>query len=387
LQHVADRLRRRFHDTELLAQLGGGTFAICLDEPAEVDLSAVFAKHIAAVFDQPFDIEGQQIPVVVRSALAAYPDCGRDPNELVQNAESALRNARASGQRHLHYSAEQHTEVMARLALEHKLRSALELNQFELHYQAKVDIRTRRIEGVEALIRWRDPESGLVAPAAFLPVLEATGLIIDVGDWVLRQAAADCQRWCQQGLPKVRIAVNISPLQLRRAGFSQRFLELISSWAASDYGLDIEITEGVLLEDSALEVAKLAQLRAAGVRIAIDDFGTGYSSLSRLSALPIDTLKIDRSFVNRLPDDVSGKALVSTIITLARAFNMTVVAEGVETVEQLEMLSQMGCDQVQGYLLSRPVTGDQFCALLTRDSGRLLLPGDRVADASAKTQS
>jgi EAL domain-containing protein (putative c-di-GMP-specific phosphodiesterase class I) len=260
------------------------------------------------------------------------------------------------------------------------LRSALELNQFELHYQAKVDVKTRRIEGVEALIRWRDPESGLVAPAAFLPVLEATGLIIDVGDWVLRQAVADCQRWSQQGLPKVRIAVNISPLQLRRAGFSRRFLELIGSWSAAEYGLDIEITEGVLLEDSAVEVAKLAELRAAGVRIAIDDFGTGYSSLSRLSALPIDTLKIDRSFVNRLPNDVSGKALVSTIITLARAFNMTVVAEGVETVEQLEMLSQMGCDQVQGYLLSRPVTGEQFCALLTRDNGRLLLPGDRGPD-------
>ena len=295
------------------------------------------------------------MPVVVRSGLAIYPTNGSHANVLVQNAESALRNARATGQRHQHYSVEQHTAVMARLALEHKLRSALERNQFELHYQPKVGVKTRRIEGVEALIRWRDPDAGLVSPAAFLPVLEATGLMVEVGEWVVRQAAADCQHWQRLGLPAVRVAVNISPLQLRCPDFSERFLQLAQSSSNRRCRLDIEITEGMLLEDSDAEVKKLDVLRATGVRVAIDDFGTGYSSLGRLSELPIDTLKIDRTFVCRLPHDHSGKTLVETVIGLARAFKMNTVAEGVETLEQLNALSEMGCDQLQGYLMSKPV--------------------------------
>jgi diguanylate cyclase (GGDEF)-like protein len=376
LQHVADRLRRHFHNTDLLAQFGGGTFAIVLDALDVEDLPATLSRHLVAVLGQPFELQGRQLPVVVRSGLAIYPANGRDANVLVQKAESALRNARATGQRHQHYSAEQHTAVMARLALEHKLRSALERNQFELHYQPKVGVKTRRIDGVEALIRWRDPDAGLVSPAAFLPVLEATGLMVEVGEWVIRQAAADCQHWQRLGLPPVRVAVNISPSQLRCPDFSQRFLQLAQSSSNARCGLDIEITEGMLLEDSEAEMKKLEVLRAAGVRVAIDDFGTGYSSLGRLSELPIDTLKIDRSFVCRLPHDHSGKTLVGTVIALARAFNMNTVAEGVETLDQLSALWEMGCDQLQGYLMSKPVARDEFAMLLERGNGRLLLPAD-----------
>lgn len=379
LQHVADRLRRHFHNTELLAQFGGGTFAIVLDALDALDnqdLSATLSRHLVAVLGQPVELDGRQLPVVVRSGLAIYPTNGSDANVLVQNAESALRNARATGQRHQHYSVEQHTAGMARLALEHKLRSALERNQFELHYQPKASIKTRRIEGVEALIRWRDPNGGLVSPAAFLPVLEATGLMIEVGEWVVRQAAADARHWQRLGLPPVRVAVNISPLQLHCADFSERFLQLAQSSADVCCGLDLEITEGMLLEDSDAELKKLAVLRAAGVRIAIDDFGTGYSSLGRLSELPIDTLKIDRSFVCRLPHDHSGKTLVRTIIDLARAFDMNTVAEGVETLDQLNALSEMGCDQLQGYLMSKPVPRDDFATLLERGNGDLLLPAE-----------
>jgi diguanylate cyclase (GGDEF)-like protein len=376
LQHVADRLRRHFHNTELLARFGGGTFAIVLDALDVSDLPATFSRHLVAVLGNPVDLEGRQLPVVVRSGLAIYPTNGSHANVLVQNAESALRNARATGQRHQHYSVEQHTAVMARLRLEHKLRSALERNQFELHYQPKVGVKTRRIEGVEALIRWRDQDAGLVSPAAFLPVLEATGLMVEVGEWVIRQAAADCQHWQRLGLPAVRVAVNISPLQLRCPQFSERFLELAQSSSKTDPGLDVEITEGMLLEDSDAEVKKLDVLRAAGVRIAIDDFGTGYSSLGRLSELPIDTLKIDRTFVCRLPHDHSGKTLVETVIGLARAFNMSTVAEGVETLDQFNALSDMGCDQLQGYLMSKPVPRDDFAQLLKQGDGRLLLPAD-----------
>ncbi|MGH8217139.1 MAG: EAL domain-containing protein [Steroidobacteraceae bacterium] len=385
LQHIADRLRRRFQDTELLAQFGGGTFAAVLEvHGGPNEALDGLRRHLGAVFSDSFEIDERAIPVTVKSGLAIYPDNGRDADALVGNAEAALRNAKAKGERALHYSAEAHSQAMARLALEHKLRVAIEKEQFELHYQPKVNVKTRAIEGVEALIRWRDPEAGLVSPAAFLPLLEATGLIVEVGEWVLRQASADCQRWRRGGLPAIRVAVNISPLQLQHPDFLQHFFDVTQSWADPTCGLDVEIIEGMLLGDSSAAVRKLERLRAAGVRIAVDDFGTGYSSLSRLSELPIDTLKIDRCFINRLPDDRSGRTLVATIIALARAFNMTVVAEGVETEEQIGALWNMGCDEAQGYLLSRAVPGEELAHLLEHGKGRIMGPVARHAEVPAE---
>ena len=375
LQHVADRLRRRFEHTQLLAQLGGGTFAAALEvKGASSAVLEALRGHIDAVFAEYFEIEERKIPVRVKSGLAIHPENGTTADALVTNAEAALRNAKAKGERALHYNAEAHSEAMASLALEHKLRIAIEQEQFELHYQPKVNVKKRTIEGVEALIRWRDPESGLVSPPAFLPLLEETGLIVEVGDWVLRQASADCQRWRRDGLPGIRVAVNISPLQLNHPDFLQRFFEVTQSWADPTCGLDVEIIEGMLLGDSEVAVRKLERLRAAGVRIAVDDFGTGYSSLSRLSDLPIDTLKIDRCFISRLPDDRSGRTLVSTIISLARAFSMTVVAEGVETEEQIGALWNLGCDEAQGYLMSPAVPFDEIAHLLAHGKGRVMLP-------------
>lgn len=387
LQHLADRLRRRLHDTELLAHLGGGTFAIVLEAVAGSDLSHILSSHLGAIFEQLFDVEGRRIPVMARSGLAVYPATGTDADVLVQGAESALRTAKAQGQRHHHYTPEQHIAVVARLTLEHKLRSALQLHQFELHYQPKVGVRSLRIDGVEALIRWRDPDVGLVSPAAFLPLLESSGLIVDVGDWVIGQAAKDSKHWRHLGLPPVRVAVNISPVQVRCADFSRRFLQLARCHTSRDCALDIEITEGMLLEDSAIEIKKLQELRVAGVRVAIDDFGTGYSSLSRLSELPVDTLKIDRSFVSRLPDDHSGSTLVQTIVGLARAFKMDTVAEGVETVAQLNALREMGCDQLQGYLMSKPVPSDAFAALLEHGNGQLCLPAERATGIDRRSEA
>lgn len=380
LQHVADRLKRRFPQTETLAHFGGGTFAFVrkLDTTFTDELLTSAREHMAAVFGEPFIIEGREIPVAVRSGFAQFPEHGKDADTLVQNAETALRSARLAGERQFHYSPEKHSEMMSRLALEHKLRVALEKRQFELHYQPKIDLATRRIEGAEALIRWRDPDGGLTSPAAFLPVLESTGMIIEVGKWVIGQAAADCQRWLRMGLPPVRVAVNISPIQLRVPDFVPDFLRAINGWSTREAGLDIEITEGALTEDSASEVKKLRLLRTAGVRIAIDDFGTGYSSLSRLSSLPIDTLKIDRSFVKTLPGDASARILVKTIISLALAFRLTTVAEGVETQEQLQCLWQMGCDQSQGFLHSKPLPADELAALLGSGNVPLPLPQDAL---------
>jgi EAL domain-containing protein (putative c-di-GMP-specific phosphodiesterase class I) len=222
------------------------------------------------------------------------------------------------------------------------------------------------------LLRWRSPEDGLVSPAVFLPSLEATGMIAQVGDWVVRQAAEDCQRWMQCELPPVRIAVNIAPLQLRQPEFEARFLAAVAGWSSAEWGLDIEIVEGVLQEDSPAEVGKLRRLREQGIGIAIDDFGTGYSSLSRLAALPVDTLKIDRSFITRSLDGGTGTSLVRTIIALARALGMDTVAEGVEKPEELELLSQLGCDTSQGWLHSAALPAAEFATILRDGKGPLL---------------
>ncbi|MET0281937.1 MAG: EAL domain-containing protein [Steroidobacteraceae bacterium] len=375
LQHVADRMKRHFPQTDQIAHFGGGTFAALRAQGLRTDeeIRAVAQQQSQKLFGEPFRIEGNTIPVTVRAGFALCPEHGTDATVLVQNAEAALRLARISGEQQLLYSAVARSQNVGRLALEHRLRFALERQEFELHYQPKVNVATRRIEGAEALLRWRSPEDGLVSPGMFLPLLESIGLVAQVGDWVIQQAAQDCRDWKRAGLPPVRVAVNIAPAQLRHPDFESGFMSAVMPWANADWGLDIEITEGVLQDDSAAEIAVLGRLRAAGTRIAIDDFGTGYSSLSRLAQLPIDTLKIDRSFVRQAFDSASGTALVNTIIDLARAFSMTTVAEGVEKIEELALLQGMGCDQSQGFLHSRGVTKAEFAALLQHGKGPLIL--------------
>ncbi len=366
LQGIGDRLRSRFRRSECVAHFGGGTFAVFVDVTGRhpEEMLTTMRAHAAAVFSPPFLIEQQEISVAVRSGLAVHPDDGIDANALVQHAELALQEARATGAREINFSAEKHSEMVSRLALAQKLRLALERQQFILHYQPKIDIASGRVCGAEALLRWQDPQAGLVSPAAFLPVLESTGLILDVGAWVMEQAAQDCREWLRAGLPPVRVAVNISPSQLRQADFTTQFLNATGAWATAEAGLDVEITEGALQDDSVEEVKRLALLRSLGAKIAIDDFGTGYSSLSRLSSLPVDTLKIDRSFVKELPGSAQGITLVRTVISLAQAFAMTTVAEGVETREQFDMLGEAGCTQSQGYLHSRPVPAEKFAVIL-----------------------
>jgi len=380
LQHVSARLKRHWPYTDKLAHFGGGTFAL-MWEPGAGELLSELQGHLAAVFAEPFTVEQRDIPATVRAGVAVHPKDGGDAETLIQHAEAALLHARTSAERLLPYDAQSHSHRIGRLALEHKLRLALERREFELHYQAKVNVITRRIEGVEALVRWRDPDGGLVAPGAFLPVVESAGLGAALGNWVIEQAAHDCHRWLRAGLPPVRVAVNLSSAQLQQSDFAARFQAAQHPWASSVWGLDIEITEGALQEERTEELQQLNLLRRGGVRIAVDDFGTGYSSLRRLSELPIDTLKIDGSFISQIPADVAGKAVVKTIIALARAFNMTTVAEGVERQEQLDYLWQIGCDQSQGYLHSRPVTCDEFARLLEHGNGNLVLPA-RSAEAA-----
>jgi diguanylate cyclase (GGDEF)-like protein len=373
LQQAAARLKRRFPQQDRIGHFGGGTFAIVVEARHRSldETLATVREHENVLFREPFEVEGQLIPVGVKLGLAVHPDHGQDAASLVQSAETALRNAQTSGD--CHYNQQQHAQLHERLALEHRLRLALQREQFELHYQPKVNVVSRRIEGVEALLRWRDPKTGLVQPADFLPVLESMGLIVEVGEWVIRQAGRDCQHWLNAGLAPVRVAVNVAPSQLRRSDFVEAFLKAQAGCSAGA-GLDLEITEGTLQEELTSLVTKLKLLRQAGVRIAIDDFGTGYSSLSRLSKLPIDTLKIDRTFICGVPKDYGGRLIVKTIITLARAFRLSTVAEGVEAQDQLDFLWQAGCDQSQGFLHSRALPRDEFMELMIHGNGQFVLP-------------
>jgi EAL domain-containing protein (putative c-di-GMP-specific phosphodiesterase class I) len=260
--------------------------------------------------------------------------------------------------------------------LEQGIRKALALGQFELHYQPRICVHSRRIVSVEALLRWRHPLAGLVSPAAFLPMLETNGLIHEVGEWAFERAARDCDHWQRLGLPPVRASVNISRAQIQRGDFAQSFLRHSRLWASSVFNLDVEVTESTLLHDSDATVKKLHVLRSAGIQISVDDFGSGHSALARLADLPIDALKIDPLFVRRLPHDRAARTLVSTIVSLAHGLGLTVTAEGVEKREQLELLRQYGCDHSQGFLHSKPVTRDEMGALLREGKGWVMLPID-----------
>ncbi|MHB8814091.1 MAG: putative bifunctional diguanylate cyclase/phosphodiesterase [Steroidobacteraceae bacterium] len=368
LQTVAKRLKYHIADDERIGYLGGGTFVLVLPKE-ETSAESVTTLLDNTVFREPFRIEGRVLRTSFRSGIARSPADGKDGNTLAQRAEAALKQAKEAGEQYLHYQIEMHSDIAERLALEHRLRAALDERQFALHYQAQVNLATGRIEGVEALLRWQDPERGLVFPGQFLPILESSGMIVAVGDWVLRQAAEDCLRWCRTGLAPLRIAVNVSAQQIRRRTFVEQVLVAAQPCLGGGCGIDLEITETGLLHDVEGASRKLRELRAAGLRIAHEDFGTGYSSLGLLSKLPVDLVKIDRSFISGLPDDKASVTLVSSVIGLASAFGLKVVAEGVETEGQLAMLRKMGCDHSQGYLHSRPVPAEQLEKLLRAQSG------------------
>jgi diguanylate cyclase (GGDEF)-like protein/PAS domain S-box-containing protein len=369
LQRVAERIKHHMEDDTRVGYLGGGTFVIVLPQ---FDSSAENVTTLleSTVFRDAFKIEGRTIRASFKSGIARHPVDGEDGSTLAQRAEAALKRAKESGEPYLHYQVDVHSELAERMALEHSLRSALDEQQFVLHYQPQINILTGRIEGAEALLRWNDPQRGLTLPARFLPVLESSGMIVAVGDWVLRKAAEDCQRFSRAGLGPIRIAVNVSAQQIRRRSFVDHCLAAAAICTSDGCGLDLEITETGLLHDVEGASRKLRELRTAGMRVAIDDFGTGYSSLGLLSQLPADLLKIDRTFINGLPADPASVTLVSSIVGLASAFDLIAVAEGVETAGQLELLRKLRCNQSQGFLHSPPMPAADLEQLLARQPAR-----------------
>jgi EAL domain-containing protein (putative c-di-GMP-specific phosphodiesterase class I) len=307
-----------------------------------------------------FILNGVGYRIAAKIGIVLFPDDGSDVDVLFQHAEAALKKAKVSGDRYLFYAQKMTESVAGSLGLENQLRQALENREFVLHYQPKVSLATGGLTGAEALIRWNSPQLGLVPPARFISVLEQTGMIHEVGRWALSEAVREYLRWVAAGLPAVRIAVNVSPLQLRSRDFVAEVARAISVDALACDALELEITESLIMENVEHSVASLRAIRAMGVRIAIDDFGTGFSSLSYLAKLPVDTLKIDRAFVVDMVAGAGGMTLVSVIVNLAHELKLKAVAEGVETEEQLHHLRLMKCDEMQGYLFGEPVTAEIF---------------------------
>ena len=361
LRQVAQWLTHTAGDANLLARVGADHFAMVMPEVKKVGgVMRLLEKWMEAFLQHPFHLNDAVFRIAVKAGVALFPDDGADADTLFRNAEAALKKAKARGERYLFYDQKMTETVAAKLSLENQLRQALDKGEFVLHYQPKRNLASGKVTGAEALIRWNDPRTGLVPPGQFIPVLEETGLIYEVGRWALRKAVADYLRWRAAGLAVVRIAVNVSPLQLRNRGFVAEIAQVIGIDAHAPAGLELEITEGLIMEDIEHNMASLEAIRALGVTIAIDDFGTGFSSLSYLAKLPVDTLKIDRSFVVDMTAAQEGLALVSTIISLAHALRIKVVAEGVETEEQSRLLRLLACDEMQGFLFSKPVRAEIF---------------------------
>jgi EAL domain-containing protein (putative c-di-GMP-specific phosphodiesterase class I) len=364
---VARRLRTRMGNADRLAHLGGGTFAVALSGADAEGAGLVQARtQLREVFEEPFRVGDREIDMQIRTGVARYPEDASSATALVQNAETALRRAKATGLDDYDYTVTLNEQLARTLLINQRLHRALAQSQFLVHYQPIVELETLTIVGAEALLRWRDPERGLVPPNEFIPLLEQSGQIVDVSQWVLEQVARDARLMTRGTTRRLHLAVNISPLQLSREDFVARLLQVSGEIDRHRAQLEIEITESMLMQDLDVSIAKLAELRAAGIRVSIDDFGTGYSSLAMLARLPIDCLKIDRSFISPLADEPASMTVVSTVIGLARSFRLKSVGEGVETEEQLKLLKLMKCDLGQGYLFGRPAPLEELLDLLGR---------------------
>jgi diguanylate cyclase (GGDEF)-like protein/PAS domain S-box-containing protein len=357
LRQVAQWLTCNAGGANHLARVGVDLFAVVLPEGGvDGGLTRFLEKTMRSFLDHSFVLNGAAFRVAAKVGIAVFPEDGSDADTLYQHAEAALKKAKAGGDRYLFYTQKMTEARAGKLTLENQLHQALDRDQFVLHYQPKVNLVSGLVTGVEALIRWNNPRVGLVPPAQFIPILEETGLIYEVGRWALRKAIEDHLRWRACGLAAVRVSVNVSALQLRNRNFVREIELAIAIDPHAAAGLELEITESLIMEDIEYNIECLRTIRVMGVAIAVDDFGTGFSSLSYLAKLPVHTLKIDRSFVADMTTGPEGLVLVSAIIKLAHALKRNVVAEGVETERQSRLLRSMKCDEMQGFLFGMPVS-------------------------------
>jgi diguanylate cyclase (GGDEF)-like protein/PAS domain S-box-containing protein len=365
LQEVARRLRGSMRASDTVSRQGGDEFVILIPDMADAADVARAAQKVLDAVSHPYSIDGHELVTTPSIGISVYPNDGREVETLLKNADAAMYHAKESGRNNYQFfTQDMNTRALERLSLERSLRRAIDRGELRLHYQPQYDVRTRHIVGVEALIRWEHPDLGLIPPGRFMLFAEDTGLILPMGEWVLREACRQNREWQTQGLPPVRVAVNISALQFRNTRFTHTVETALKEADLESRWLVLEVTESVIMQDAERVTDSLNQLKSLGLELAIDDFGTGYSSLSYLKRFPIDRLKIDQSFVRDITSDKDDAAITSAIIGLTRNLGLRTIAEGVETREQLEFLQLHGCDEAQGFLFSRPLTPDECTALL-----------------------
>ncbi|MBT9613854.1 MAG: EAL domain-containing protein [Burkholderiales bacterium] len=376
LKIAAERLRSCVRDCDTVARLGGDEFTVVVEDIIEDHDAASVAQKILDTLSQPFNLYGHEVFISVSVGVTLYPSDDENADNLLRNADSAMYRAKENGRNNFQfYVADMNVKARERLMLESSLRRALDRGEFRLYYQPRVDLLSGRVIGAEALLRWRHPEMGLVPPAEFIPILDETGMIIPVGDWALREACRQNREWQDMGLPPIRVAVNLSVRQFIQKDLADTVIRALEVAGLAAKHLELEITEDLFLEHNETNIVTLARLKGMGIHISIDDFGTGYSSLSYLKRLPIDTLKIDQSFVRDIGTDPDNKAIASAIIAMASSLRLNVLAEGVETDEQLAFLRAQGCNEIQGFSFSHPLPAEEFEQLLREGRQMRLLQG------------
>lgn len=366
LKGVSLRLRECLRDTDTLSRQGGDEFLIVLNDMRDTDSVTLVAEKILARLAEPFEIDHHELAISLSIGIAIYPDDGKDFETLLKQSDTAMYQAKEAGRNTYRFHTEQmNIDAIEHLSMRNGLRRALELGEFELHYQPQISLASGAVIGAEALIRWNHPELGMVAPGRFISIAEDSGLIVPIGEWVLREACRQAVAWRQAGLPELLVAVNLSAVQFKRGDVGKSVAQALEDSGLDPAWLELELTESILIRDTEKILATVRQLKALGVKLSIDDFGTGYSSLSYLKRFNVDKLKIDQSFVRDMADDPNDAAIVSAIIQMAKSLNLTTIAEGVEDERQLALLRLQRCDEVQGYHFARPMPAQEFANFLS----------------------
>ena len=369
LQALAQRLRDCLREGDTLSRIGGDEFMLLLPHIRSRDNAAYIAQKIISSLKQPFYVEGHELYAGMSIGIAIYPDDGDNIETLIKHADIAMYHAKDHGRNdYKFFTQDLHKSFTGRLAIENEMRHALEKKEFEVFYQPQVAVESQRVRGMEALVRWNHPTRGIVSPTDFIPIAEECGLITPISEWVMDEACRQAQLWRSDVLPKISRAINLSARQIEHPQFVEKFMHCLRQHVPDGHGIEIEITESTLMRDIDGAISKLRKLADMGVEISIDDFGTGYSSLSYLKKLPINTIKIDRSFIHDLTGHMNnGSTIVAGIAAMAKGLNLKVVAEGVETQEQLDYLKSLGCDIYQGFFYSRAVNAEAATEILTRN--------------------
>jgi diguanylate cyclase (GGDEF)-like protein/PAS domain S-box-containing protein len=365
LQNCAKRLTECLRESDIVARLGGDEFVVMIENFAGPRDAIAVAQKILNGLVKPFFVDGQEFLMSASIGISTFPDDGADMEALVKNADIAMYRAKDQGRNNYQfYSAQMNKHTFERLAMESSLRRAVERNEFLLHYQPKLDLRNGAISGVEALVRWNHPDWGMVSPAQFIPLAEETGLIVQIGEWVLKTACEQSRQWRDQGIPGVRVAVNLSARQFAQKTLLRDIAKTIAESGLTPESLELEITESLVMQNAEHATETLQKLKAMGIILSIDDFGTGYSSLAYLKRFPIDCIKVDRSFIKDIPIDPDDMAITKGVIALGHSLRLKVIAEGVETVEQRDFLQANGCDEFQGFFFSKPLPAEEVTTLL-----------------------